>query len=303
MKNFFKIYFILTVVLLPNISQACDICGCSAGGMYVGILPQFQQNFVGLRYQFRQFDSKHIVNNYPVFSSDRFHSVELWGRFYPHRKVQVMAFMPLNIFSKDESNRITQTIGQGDLLVMANYLAVNTADTIISWWKHNLMVGGGLKLPTGEFNHYRNDSLLNPNLQSGTGSWDFLVNGNYTVRYKKIGLNIEANARFTTSNVHGYRFGHRFNGAMRLFMWTKIKKTSFVPHVGLLIDFSMKDRKKNLIVPETGGMSLSPQAGLDIYIMGKWMIGASVSHAMWENLGGGLISSGWRAQIQTSFLF
>lgn len=303
MKYFFRTFACLTFVLLSNFSQACDICGCSVGGMYVGILPQFQQHFVGLRYQFREFDTKHFVNNNPVFSTDRFHSVELWGRFYPHRKVQVMAFMPLNIFSKDENNRSIQTVGQGDLQLITNYMVLNTADTAISWWKHNLLVGGGLKLPTGEFNHYRNDSLLNANLQSGTGSWDFLLNANYTVRYKKVGMNIETNARFTTANVHGYRFGHRLNGALRFFMWTKIKKSSLVPHLGLLVDFAMKDRKKNLIVPETGGIFLSPQAGLDIYIWGKWMIGGSVSHAVWENIGGGLISSGWRAQFQTSILF
>lgn len=293
----------LFVILFYQTGKPCDICGCSVGGMYVGILPQFQNHFVGLRYQYREFTSTHTYNQVTYYSTDRFHTMELWGRFYPHRKVQLMAFMPVNYFTKNENERVTSTIGPGDLTVLANYMAYNTPDTAITWWKHNLLVGGGLKLPTGDFNHYRNDTLLNPNLQSGTGSWDFLANATYTVRYKKVGMNLEANARFNTTNVHGYRFGHRFNGAVRFFLWTKIKSTSFVPHVSFLIDYALKDRNRNLIVLESGGISVTPQLGLDLYLKERWMIGAFASHKVWDYLGNGTIQSGWRFGVQSIFIF
>lgn len=301
--KFYRFYLSLALILFGQLSQACDICGCSVGGMYVGILPQFQQHFVGLRYQFREFSTKHIVSGNPVISNDRFHTVELWGRFYPHKRIQMMGFMPVNIFNKKESGRVMETVGQGDFTLITNYIAVNTSDTALSWWKHNLLVGGGLKLPTGEFNHYRNDTLLNPNLQSGTGSWDFLLNAMYTVRYKKVGINIETHGRFTMANVHGYKFGDRVNGALRFFMWTKIKKTSIVPAIGFTVEYATKDKKKNALVLETGGVSASLHAGLDVYIAGKCLVGGSISHAIWDNLGNGMITSGWRTQIQFSYLF
>jgi len=299
-----KKWIAICVILFTQVvhSFACDICGCSVGGMYIGILPQFQNHFVGVRYHFRTFDSYHTVNNTPAVSYDQFHTVDVWGRFYPHKRVQLMAFVPINIFSKEENNKFTQSAGIGDIQILANYIAYQTPDTAITYWKHNLMAGGGLKAPTGDFNIYQNDTLINPNLQLGSGSWDFLLNAMYTIRYKKFGLNLEGNARFNTTNTHGFRFGHRFSGAMRFFFWTKYKSTSFVPQIGLIADYGIRDTEKGLMRLQSGGLTLSAQAGIDFYIK-RFVIGGTYLLPAYQDLAGGDIKAKHRFMVNFSVLF
>lgn len=54
----------LTVALLAfgSVASACDVCGCSIGGNYFGILPQFHRHFVGIRYSEQSFRSAHSLS-------------------------------------------------------------------------------------------------------------------------------------------------------------------------------------------------------------------------------------------------
>ncbi|MDX1912152.1 MAG: hypothetical protein SFV22_11725 [Saprospiraceae bacterium] len=47
------------LAMLPAAS-ACDVCGCSIGGNYFGILPQFHRNFAGFRWAQQSFRSAHL---------------------------------------------------------------------------------------------------------------------------------------------------------------------------------------------------------------------------------------------------
>jgi hypothetical protein len=83
----------LSIVFINSISvQACDICGCGIGGYYSGMLPQYHKHFIGLRWRLSNFKSniRHETNNSGQFSREYYHSLELMGEFYPHRKVQIM---------------------------------------------------------------------------------------------------------------------------------------------------------------------------------------------------------------------
>ena len=47
--------YLFVFVLLAGattVALACDVCGCSAGGNYFGILPRFGKHFLGIRYQY-----------------------------------------------------------------------------------------------------------------------------------------------------------------------------------------------------------------------------------------------------------
>ncbi len=86
----------LTVALLAfgSVASACDVCGCSIGGNYFGILPQFHRHFVGIRHSEQSFRSAHSLNaaRSGNFDSDEdFRTVDVLGRFYPIRRLQMLA--------------------------------------------------------------------------------------------------------------------------------------------------------------------------------------------------------------------
>ena len=72
---------------------ACDACGCGVGSYQFGILPQQTKNFVGIRYQTKSDES---TPYHDLQTKEQFQSIEIWGRFYPLKKVQVLALVPVN---------------------------------------------------------------------------------------------------------------------------------------------------------------------------------------------------------------
>jgi hypothetical protein len=284
-------------------SSACDICGCSSGAYFSGILPQFNRNFSGIRYTYRGFITSHPTSDASVLKSkDQFHTVDAWGRFYPHRRVQLFTVIPVNYITQTESGGTTSSIGLGDMQFYANYAIIQTPDSLESNWKHTLLAGGGLKLPTGENNYMRNGERLIQNLQPGSGSWDVLMNVIYTVRYKGWGLNLDANARINTTNNQGYRFGNRVNGSAKFFYWARYRHWSFLPNIGLLGDFGAQDSDKGIKIRETGGYSVLGTVGLDLYFK-RLITGFTFQQPLAHQLADGAVKPLQRYSVSLSFLF
>lgn len=127
--------FIVTVMVLltTGSAYACEVCGCSMGGNYFGILPQFHGHFVGLRYQYRSFRSEHVPlfsESEQLISHEYFQTAELWGRWNPSKKVQLFAFVPVNFMHKQEAGITTLENGLGDVSLVVNVVLLNTGDDI-----------------------------------------------------------------------------------------------------------------------------------------------------------------------------
>ena len=72
---------VITCILLSATvfaTKACDICGCGVGTYYLGILPDFNKRFVGLRYQHKQLTT-HLGptgNRTPITADETYESLE-----------------------------------------------------------------------------------------------------------------------------------------------------------------------------------------------------------------------------------
>jgi hypothetical protein len=97
----------------------------------------------------------------------------------------------------------TDTQGFGDILAGAHYAVLKGAS-------HQLVARAGIKLPTGDFRLISGfDQTINdPTLQPGTGSWDFATGADLT-RFAMLGLDWTASASYqaNTTNDLQYRFG------------------------------------------------------------------------------------------------
>ncbi|MBL7719262.1 MAG: hypothetical protein JNL72_10540, partial [Flavipsychrobacter sp.] len=233
---------LLCVVGAHMQALACDVCG-GASGSYLGILPRFNDHFIGLSAQYQQFNSTHPVMTgaaTPVESANYTRSITAWGRFYPLRRLQVFAFVPYVYNTAVEPTETVLMDGLGDVRVLANYMVLDTRDSD-SRVLHTLLAGGGIKAPTGRNDVVNTEGIILSNMQPGTGSWDLVANINYTLRAGKAGVNADASYRYCTTNTRDYRYGDRVNGALTGFYWLETGSISLLPQAGARYEYSATD--------------------------------------------------------------
>ena len=288
MKKYAFLLSFLSLLPFTNPLIACDVCGCTAGGNLMGILPQFHRNFAGLRFSERRFTTVHpplfSYDTYREKSVETYHTLDFWGRFYPTQKIQVLGFVPMNWFSQKKEETTQQVQGLGDVQLMANYVLFDNADSVEIPVKHVLMLGGGVKLPTGQSNVKQNEVRLPQVIQLGSGSWDWSLNAIYTIRLKKLGLNLDAMYKINGTNAQDYHFGNRFTGSARLFYWAKWNRFTFLPQAGVFADAARPDKGNGIDPRESGGFSLLATAGLDVYYK-QLVLSATMQPALYQNIG------------------
>lgn len=308
---------LLMLVMLLGFSitttEACDICGCGVGGYYSGMLPQFHKHFIGLRWRFSQFKSypDHYTDpasSLAAPSREYFHSFELMGRFYPHRRVQLLAFVPLN-YNYQHTALATpvehELVGLGDISLMALYNVYNTSFIAEKDIKHNVLLGGGIKLPTGAFQRTdEGGNQFTPNFQLGTGSVDFLLAGIYTFRYKRWGVNTNVNYKINLPNVETYRFGNQLKAVLTAFFLHKFEKTDWgiLPQVGLAIEYAGYNFKNGYKRINTGGQQLLATVGLEVYYK-DIQLGATYQQPTWQDLSDGFVEAGPQFMVNINYLF
>lgn len=288
-------------------AKACEICGCSINGYHFGILPQFKSNFLGIRYNYRSFQSQHLISETLGIlgnkSNEYYNSVELWGRFYVGNRVQMMAFIPFQHYVQNEGGTKTTAKGLGDITLAASYTLFNNVTDTSKRFKQTLQVGGGIKLPTGTFQRNADGTELNPSINTGTGSVDFLANVIYTCRLGRVGLNADVNYRINSTNGDDFRYGNRFTTAARFFYWKDLgRKTTLLPNAGILYETAGKDTHFEEKQNYSGGHVTLFTAGMEVY-RGHFNIGATYQHPLNQMQSQGLVVSGDQVSVNLTYLF
>jgi hypothetical protein len=129
--------------------------------------------------------------------------------------------------------------GIGDISVLVDRVWIRTEKNS---WKHLFLAGAGIKAPTGSNIGVTDlDRQGLPNMQAGTGSWDFMVNSNYTLSHHNSGLNVDAAYTFTTANKYNYKYGNRLNIGLLAFHSFKKNKFTILPLAGMRYEYTLHD--------------------------------------------------------------
>lgn len=287
-------------------AAGCDICGGGAGGNYTGILPQFQKNIAGVRFQYRNFlhpaTSENMNGNSRV-QEDRFFTQELWMRLYPAPRIQVFVFVPYRVHQRQETQRTTTIQGMGDMYFTANYTLVNTGDSVKKKWKNVLLVGGGIKLPTGRYQQRDETRVMLPaSFQTGSGAYAYLFNVLHTLRVRKWGLYSNVQYSIPAVNELQLRNGRQLSASATVFYWKKIKKSALLPNIGVSYENAQKDLEYGVVKAATGGSVTFANAGLDIYLQ-RLLINTFVQLPLFQQVAYAQPENQLRAGVGISYFF
>ena len=263
-----KLIILFLALIATFSSTACDVCGCNLSGLYFGFLPVRNTHFIGVKYSRATFHAYIDNDDYyfeDEFSDDTYQRFDLLGRFSLGKRFQVRYILPYMVNHMKGSHQNVYSSGVGDPMVMVYYSPFNTGNDLSQSIMHSLNLGVGLKLPLGEFDKEDNGELVNRNFQLGSGSLDYLLSGNYTIRYQKTGINVESSFKINSENNLEYRFGNQYNISGNTFYYFEMKKASVIPFVGIYYEQAGYHENKGIREANTGGHSLLGTLGAQVF--------------------------------------
>lgn len=299
------LYFALFLLSIIN-SNACDVCGCSSGASYMGILPQFSKNVIGLRYRYRVFEHNNTAASATTTGmalEDRFHTVDLWSRLYLGKRWMLFGFLPYSYYERKETDATEKIQSIGDISAQLNYMILNTGDSTEKKVRQTWMIGAGVKLPTGKYQQRdRNKNMFPLPFQIGSGAYTLRLNTIYTIRVKGFGWNNDIAYNYNLENELEYKLGNQFTWASTIFYWKKWMNISVLPNAGIFFEQMSKDQQYGYNKTTTGGKALFFTLGTDVYYK-NIILGGTVQVVGPQNTGIDQPMSKWRLMMQCSYLF
>lgn len=295
------ILFILLAVSMQQ-AKACDLCGCNSGNYFIGPMPQFNRHFIGLQYSYQRYST--ILNtDKSQFSNNFFQTTNLLFGSKFLTDWQLFVFVPYNInysLSDEGSRTIT---GLGDITVLADYnlLNIKTLNKDSETVFHQLLVGGGIKLPTGKFRVDSAEIVSTANMQSGTGSYDFLINSIYSFQIRSWGFNFNANYKINTAAEH-FKFGNSLSINTFVFRTFHVDNLTISPNAGLLLESIAANSNYSQKVADTGGNNLFTALGVELRL-NNLSLGTNFQIPLSSDLSNGQTIAKTRGMVHLSIMF
>ncbi len=300
--------FLILFTGVSGVVRACEICGCGIGNSYIGILPEFNKNIFGFRYRYNSMLTHIGAGGTTTYltTAESYRTLEAWAGINISRNFRLMASVPYS-FDERSNQGLTQTKnGLGDITISAFYQVVHSRKSLSDrLLVQSLWIGGGIKLPTGEYNPLSKITTVeSANLfQLGTGSTDFMLTGMYDVRLQDLGLNLTGSYRINTVNAYAYQYGNKFSFSAQAYYKFRLEKNLTIsPNAGILKEIGQKDTDHSVSVDISGGDLLMGSAGVEVAFR-KLALGGNWQTPINQNLANGIIKANNRMMVHLAFVF
>ncbi len=267
------------LLIITHQTKACDICGCGISGTNInGIIPQFNKNIIGLRTMYNAFQHPNTPENYNGTNrviKDNYLSTDLWFRYYPNKRLQMVFALPYKSISREQSNKTIHVNGIGDATMMLNYSILkpnDSTDQNFMWW-----AGGGLKIPTGKYQQRDEEKTMYPiGLQTGNGAYSFSLNNQMTYKKNKVIVNSVSQFLMNYKNELNFQLGNIYSTQLVGMYKKRIGCESYlIPNIGVEWIKSEQDKSYGIFNHHSGATTLSMQLGLD-YFINSFFISANI---------------------------
>ena len=276
----------------------CDACGCSASGGGMGFNSILNQNFVGIRYMNQSYSSRDGLFNNSPWIDENFNTVQVWARIPITEKIQVSALVPYHFHNRKLSTGKQNIDGLGDITVLGFYTIYQTKkDSAV--FTNQLQLGGGLKAPTGKYDA-ENKGSVNPSFQVGTGSWDYILAVEHTIKRKNLGLNSMLNYTFKTENQDHYQFGNQLSYGTAVFYEFEKESFKIVPQAGIAGETYATNKIYGEDIRDTKGDILFGKVGIEAG-KDRFSVGVNAMLPISQNLTGGRVEANYRWSVNLNY--
>lgn len=279
--------------------EDCDACGCSASGGSMGFNSLIGEKFVGVRYMFQSYKSKDGVFNNSPWIDENFNTVQLWARVPVTQNTELMVLAPYHFLNRVKTTENQSLSGVGDVTIMGFYNVLQTKNDSATI-QQKLLIGAGVKAPTGSFDN-KNNGSINPSFQLGTGSWDYSLATEHIIRFKNYGLNTNLSYIFKTENEKNYQFGNQFNYGTSLFFNTNFNDIAFVPQLGVAGETYQANKEFSEEVPRTAGDIFFGKIGVEVGYK-RFSAGVNAMLPINQNLTGGRVEANYRLAFNINYV-
>ena len=205
-----------------------------------------------------------------------------------------------NFFDNElNTNKEITFTGQGltDIIIIGKYELISP--NILS--PLSISIGGGAKLPTGNYEQENNGTRLSIDLQPGTGATDLLLWAHTAYSFPSINLAFNLNSlyRYTGSNLDNYRFGDELLASLN----STYSVADFLGiNLQLLARFSDKDFWNGRLLPSTGGTYLDLTPSI-VYSEGSLNLRVFFQLPLYRNVRGIQLAVSEKLGAQVRYLF
>lgn len=309
-----KLFIIAILCLGVTVADACPICGCGTGNLYMGLFPNFKSKFIGVRWNHSAYHT-HLLNDATQFSHNYYNAYEVWGGINIGKRWQVLGFLPYHYNTQlDDDAGHSSKSGVGDITVLANY---NVFDSRVKHPSNSryqqLWLGGGIKVPTGTFNVDVNETdvtLADVNAQIGTGSVDFILNARHSVQVKNFGVSTSASYKIGLANSQQYKYGNRLSINSIAYYQIKTNHVSIAPNAGLTFENIGGNRLNHQKIYlsdgleagrfSTGGHVLNSLAGAEVTLK-QVTVGANIQLPLAQRFAAGQTKMMMQGMVHVTF--
>jgi len=234
-----------------------------------------------------------------------YNSYDVFANFYlnPRLQLNLSTYFSDNYILNNDSTT-TNVAGIGDVSVILKYKLFNTkkcsVDSLKNKFIHRFTIGGGIDIPTGNYNkstvtdfetEFKPNVILgtpieelDPHMQAGTGSFNYLFLIEYMTKFNSFGINTNVSYKVNATNNNKFRFANRFNANGTLFFITKLSsKIKAMPFIGSSYETSKRDSQNDINVLGSGGKVLFLNGGINFFI-NKLSIEFSYYSPIYEDL-------------------
>lgn len=283
----------------------CDYCMC-----FLGVNP-LDFSGKGIRIEPRYLLINRSVNNGSSSPANDGHyeehlTLQFSGIFSTSKNSSFIVSVPYSIRNgrEDYNSPVEHTSGIGDIMISGRYTAM---DMHINNSTYMLAFQGGIKLPVGKSSETMHDGqLIDPHLQIGTGSYDFLLGTNAMFAINRFDLITNLLFGIKTKGKTGYRFGNNLNyditSRYRVYQ-SGIGRNMIFLNAGFYGEFKGRESLNDIVISNSGGNTLYISGGVDYFVTPYVLIGLQLQKPVYYHLYGIQDGETFRIKSGIQFIF